>query len=221
MSPRLLVAAALLALGSACSTLARVNGARTLEPGQAVVAVSGSLQQGSNPLSAGILPLPQGEVALRLGVRPNLDVGARAYLVGAGVDVRYRFYQSGPWHLAVNPGLSAVVLPTRLLGAGGGSVDLRAPLIAELELNGWSSLAGGPTLVLRRQRNSFGEAALGGSGTLLRLDSYLGGGLRYELHPKQWVIGLNADVYAQPARHAGPAWAVGLDVGLKSRAPGP
>lgn len=220
MRTHTLLLAGLLALGTACSTLARVNGARTLEPGQAAVGASGSLQKGSNPISAGLLPLPQGEVYLRLGLRPNLDLGARAYLVGAGVDLRYRFYHDDRWHLAVNPGVSAVVLPTRLLGAGGGSFDLRTPIIAEYELNPWSSLSAGPTLVLRRQRNSFGEAALGDSGRLLRLDAYVGGGARYELHPKQWILGVNADLYAQPARHAGPAWAVGVDVGMRSRPPG-
>ncbi|MCB9762321.1 MAG: hypothetical protein H6739_21155 [Alphaproteobacteria bacterium] len=214
---RTLLAVAGLALGTACSTLSTVTGAKTLEPGQLQIAGAGSLQRGGNPLSIGTLPLPQGEVVARFGLADNLDMGARLYLVGAAVDVRYRFYHNDRLHLAVAPGLAGTWAP--LVGgtvAGQGSVELRAPVLGEFELSPIHSIMGGPALILRRQRNAIDAPELEDA-RLTRLDAYAGLGARYELHPKRFVLGFSADLYAQPARHAGPAWALGVDMGFRSR----
>ena len=215
---RLGLAALGLTFAVGCSTLARVNGAKTLEPGQTQIGVSGSVQQGSNPLSTGTIPLPQGEVFVRRGLAPNLDMGARLYLVGAGMDVRYRFYEGERLHLAINPGYGLVIVPFAGSVRGSGSLDVRVPLIAEWELGPRSSVAGGPTLVLRRQRNDFtwfidaDETA-----RVLRLDAYAGAGLRYSYTQGRIILGVNADLYAQTARHAGPAYAIGADLSLIPR----
>jgi hypothetical protein len=215
---RLGFAAFALAFAVGCSTLARVNGAKTLEPGQTQIGVSGSLQQGANPLSTGTIPLPQGEVFVRRGLAPNLDMGARLYLVGAGMDVRYRFYEGERLHLAINPGYGVVMVPFVGSVRGSGSLDVRVPLIAEWELGPRSSIAGGPTLVLRRQRNDF-TWSLGAEDTarVLRLDAYAGAGARYAYSQGRVILGVNADLYAQTARHAGPAYAVGVDLSLIPR----
>ncbi len=212
---RLGLAAFALAFAVGCSTLARVNGAKTLEPGQTQIGVSGSLQQGSNPLSTGTIPLPQGEVFVRRGLAPNLDMGARLYLVGVGMDVRYRFYEGERLHLALNPGYGLVMVPFVGSVRGSGSLDVRVPLVAELELGERSSVAGGPTLVLRRQRNDF-TWSLGAEDTarVLRLDAYAGAGVRYAYSQGRIILGVNADLYAQTARHAGPAYAVGADLSV-------
>ncbi|MEY3209773.1 MAG: hypothetical protein RIT28_254 [Pseudomonadota bacterium] len=212
---RLGLAAFALAFAVGCSTLARVNGAKTLDPGQTQIGVSGSLQQGSNPLSTGTIPLPQGEVFVRRGVAPNLDMGARLYLVGVGMDVRYRFYEGERLHLALNPGYGLVVVPFAGSVRGSGSLDVRVPLIAEFELGERSSVAGGPTLVLRRQRNDF-TWFIGAEDTarVLRLDAYAGAGVRYAYSQGRIILGVNADLYAQTARHAGPAYAVGADLSI-------
>lgn len=209
------LAALTLALAVGCSTLARVNGAKTLDPGQTQIGVSGSLQQGSNPLSTGTIPLPQGELFVRRGLAPNLDMGARLYLVGAGMDLRYRFYEGDRLHLAINPGYGVVVVPFAGSVRGSGSLDVRVPLIAEWELGPRSSVAGGPTLVMRRQRNDFtwfleaDETA-----RVLRLDAYAGAGVRYAYTQGRVILGVNADLYAQTARHAGPAYAIGADLSI-------
>ena len=214
------LAAFALALTVGCSTLARVNGAKTLEPGQTQIGVSGSLQQGANPLSTGTIPLPQGEVFVRRGLLPNLDMGARLYLVGAGMDVRYRFHEGERLHLAINPSYGVVVVPFVGSVRGSGSLDVRVPLIAEWELGPRSSIAGGPTLVLRRQRNDF-TWSLGAEETarVLRLDAYAGAGLRYSTTRGRVILGVNADLYAQTARHAGPAYAVGADLSFVPQLP--
>lgn len=215
---RLGLAALALAFAVGCSTLARVNGAKTLEPGQTQIGVSGSLQQGANPLSTGTIPLPQGEVFVRRGLAPNLDMGARLYLVGAGMDVRYRFYEGERLHLAINSGYGLVMVPFVGSVRGSGSLDVRVPLIAEWELGPRSSIAGGPTLVLRRQRNDF-TWSLGAEDTarVLRLDAYAGAGVRYAYSQGRIILGVNADLYAQTARHAGPAYAIGADLSLIPR----
>lgn len=216
---RLLAICAALALGCACSTLSRVNGAKTLEPGQAQIGVSGTIQRAGNPLSVGTLPLPQAEVFGRIGLVENVDAGLRLYLVGAGFDVRYRFYHQNRVHFAVDPALSAVWLPfVGGLPAGQGSFDVRAPVIGELEFGkqARNSISGGPTLLLRNQYNSVDMAELG-KGRLWRLDAYAGGGLRYEGRPGGAVIGVVGDIFATPARNAGIAYALGVDLSVRTR----
>lgn len=215
---RLFLALVSLALATACSTLSTINGARTLEPGAVMVGAGASLQRGGNPITIGTIPLPQPELAIRFGLRENIDMGWRIYPVGAQVDARYRFYQQDRLHVAVNPALGVLWVPLFGGALGGqGSLTVRAPVIAEYEIGPYSSIMGGPTLILRRQRNAFEAPGLEGA-RLTRLDAFVGGGLRYEVHPKRVVLGVAVDLYAQPARHAGPAWSAGVDFGVVSKA---
>ena len=215
---RLCLAIAALALGTACSTLSTIHGARTLEPGQVEVGFATSLQRGGNPITIGTIPLPQPELALRFGLRDNMDLGWRLYPVGAQVDLRYRFYHQDNLHVAFDPALGALWVPLYGGTLGGqGSVTVRAPVIAEYEIGPYSSIMGGPTLILRRQRNAIEAPGIEGA-RLTRLDAFAGGGVRYEVHPKQIVLGASFDLYAQPARHAGPAFSVGLDFGIVPKA---
>lgn len=222
---RVLLIALFLGYGAACTTLSRVNGAKTLEPGQAQVGLSGTLQRGGNPLSVGTIPLPQGELFGRYGVSENLDVGARIYLVGAGIDARYRFWHNERWHFAVNPAFNAVYIPFSNTARGNGSFDVRAPVIAEVFLGKRQihALSVAPTLILRQQYTTM-DLVEAGDGRLWRLDAFAGGGARYEFQPwarkeerkSPFVFGVTADVFGQPARHAGIAYTAGFDLSLRS-----
>ncbi len=59
----------------------------------------------------GAQPLGQAEVGLRRGLTKNFDVGARLYLVGAGVDARWTFLLRPKWALAWVFGVSGSFVP--------------------------------------------------------------------------------------------------------------
>ncbi|MCB9741166.1 MAG: hypothetical protein H6740_00900 [Alphaproteobacteria bacterium] len=200
----------------ACTTLSTVTGARPLEPGQVRLGVAPSLQSGGNPLSIGTLPLPQLEAVGRVGISENVDLGARLYLVGAAVDVRYRFYAGERLHLAVAPGLAGTWVPFYGSLSGQGGLEMRVPVAAEWVLSDKAAVMTSPTAVLRRSRTTMDNEIIQ-DGRVTRLDAFTGAGLRYERRPHdRLIIGLSADLYAQPARHLGPAWSVGLDMALQS-----
>ena len=205
MAPvRLLLLAAL----GGCTTLATLDGARTLAPKQTQWTVAASLQRGANPLSGSVIPLPQLELAYRRGLAPDVDFGLRLYLLGLGSDVRYRFLHEGPLHVAVQPGLFLFALPIGG-GPGQGSVEVRAPVTAEVELSDRWSVAAGGRVFLREQWNS---SRIGDElGLATRLDSYLGAAGRFEYHTPRFGIGFGLDLYGQQARAAGLAWSTGVD----------
>jgi hypothetical protein len=191
-----------------CSTLATVHGARTLAPGEVEAGVAISLQKSANPVGSSLAFTPQVELVGRYGVADDVDVGLRAYLLGGGADVRYRFLSRGRWDFAVAPGLDLFYLPTL-----GGSMGLRTPVLGEVQLGDRMAVSGGPSLLLRDQWN---RVALGdASGVQSRIDAFAGGGLRWEWHGKPVVFGVSGDLYAQPVRASGLAWSAGLDLGLR------
>jgi len=201
-------------LGAGCTTLATVEGARTLEPGVKQFTVPVSVQQGSGSLTNAGMPLPTFEFAMRAGVAEDVDVGLRLYLLGLGGDVRYRFYHRGPLHVAITPGLYGLWVPSGK--AGQGSLEVRAPLTAEYELSRSFSVAGGPRVILRDQWNSIADPDLG-SGAAGRLDVFSGAGARFEFHRPRFVWGIGTDLYAQPARRGGFAWSLGMDIGWRTK----
>jgi hypothetical protein len=210
MVKRVLGLALLLALQTACSTLATLHGARTLEPGTVQVGVAASLQHGNNPLATTLAFFPQLELAARYGVREDLDVGMRAFLFGVGGDMRYRFFRSERLDFATAPGVTLFYIPTV-----GGSAELRSPVLGELQLGEYFSVAGGPALVLRDQWNTLKLADE--RGLQSRVDVYAGGGGRLEFHGWPIVLGFTLDLYAQPARSAGLAWSAGVDLALRNK----
>lgn len=205
---RALLAAAPLAL-SGCLTFSRVYGARTLEPGQLEAGLALGVRPGDDPES--LVPVPQGPLILRAGVLPDVDLGFKVYLLGLGTDVRWRFFHEGRWHLAVNPGLGAVFLPSLLNPTDFGALEATMPLLGEVELNRWLSVAGGAHLTFRDRPN------LAADGILWRFDAYTGAGARLEAHPGVTVVGLYGDLVFVPTRYTGlPTWAAGLDVKFRT-----
>ncbi len=196
-------------LASGCLTFSRVYGARTLEPGQLEGGLAVGIRPGDDPEA--LLPVPQGPLLLRAGVLPDVDLGFRLYLLGLGADVRWRFLHRGRWHLAVNPGLGAVFLPSLLNPADFGALEATMPVLAEVDLTRWLSVAGGAHVTFRDRPN------LAVDGLLWRFDAYGGAGLRLEAHPGVTVLGAYGDLVVAPTRYTGlPTWAAGLDVKFRT-----
>ena len=189
-----------------CMTFSRVHGAKTLEPGQMEGGLAMAVRTSDDPSFP--IPIPQGPVMIRAGIVDDLDMGVRMYLLGAGVDLRYRFLQTGRWHFAVNPGAGAILQPSILNPTDLGGIEVQAPLLAEYEIKDWFSVSGGIGLVYRDRLN------VGFDGRpIWRHDVYGGGGLRLEARRRIFVIGLFGDVLGAPTRHTNaPVLAGGLDL---------
>lgn len=199
----------------ACTTLSTLDGAKTLRPGTDQASLAVGLQSGGNALSAATgLPLPQVEVGFRHGLADNLDAGVRLYLVGGVADLRYRFAQHGPWHVAFAPGLGGLVVP--LPGAAVMSaIDLRLPVVAERDLGTRLSLAGGPSAVGRWTPTWI--ATPYGSGAITRVDLLAGGSLRLRIGGDRLSLGLGGDAYFSAARAGRGAWSAGLDLRARTQ----
>lgn len=194
-----------------CMTFSRVNGAKTLEPGQVEFGVAMGLRSADDPLVP--VPIPQGPVLVRVGLAPDLDLGLRGYVVGSGVDLRYRFFHRDRVHLAVNPGIGAVILPNLLNPAEVGGVEANLPLLGEIELGRRFSMSGGVHVTLRERLSlSPNQATLG------RLDVYGGAGVRGELRAGLFAFGAALDGLWAPTRHTGlPGWVIGVDSRIRTR----
>lgn len=197
-----------------CTTLATLDGARTLDEGEWQVAMAGSIQARQNPVSTAThIPVPQAEVALRYGLRPYMDIGTRIYLGGLATDFRYQFHDGDTWDLAVAPGIGGIALP--LPGFQSGVVDVRVPVRAQRDLGSKFSWSGGVTPMAR---NTFtfvqGELGTGNTG---KMDLYLGLSSRLEFHKSIVYVGWSVDWLPQPAYGSPPAFSTGFDVGLRPR----
>ncbi|HJN75196.1 MAG TPA: hypothetical protein QGF58_14810 [Myxococcota bacterium] len=186
----------------ACTTLHTVDGARTLEPGQVQVGAVGSVQGRQNAASVATgIPIAQGELAFRVGLVEDVDIGTRVYIGGLYADLRYRFAQRGRWHFAVAPGMGGMMLPIPALPAG--VLDFRVPVRATRELGDIWDLSAGVTPMGRRQLGAF--------------DTYLGTNGRIELRLPHFYLGAGFDWYMQPAYGYKPAWVIGMDLGFRGR----
>jgi hypothetical protein len=208
------VVAALLLLLS-CTTLSTLDGARTLSPGTDQISLAMGLQAGGNALSsASGLPLPQVEVGWRHGIAEHLDAGVRLYLVGGVADLRYRFFQEGPWHAAFSPGVGGLVVPlpgTATMSA----LDLRLPLSVERALGPRLSVAGGPSVVGRWTPTWVSTPY--GSGGVTRMDLLAGGSLRLRVGGERLSLGFGGDAYHSAARAGRGSWSAGVDLRARTQ----
>lgn len=194
----------ILSLLFACTTLSTLDGATTLDPGQIQVAVAGSVQSGSNSLSsATLVPVPQGDLAFRVGLRPNTDLGVRLYVGGVQTDLRYRFLQTQDWDVAVAPGVGGLALPF------GGVLDVRAPLRAERGFGQANRLSFGVTPMGRTTFASLGTGSTG------HTELYLGGFVRAQWAVGPLYFGTSLDLMGQPSRGLPPAASLGVDLALR------
>jgi hypothetical protein len=187
-----------------CSTLSTLDGATTLDPGEIQVAAAASVQAGTNSISsATLIPVPQGDLSFRVGLRPNTDLGVRLYVGGVQSDLRYRFLQTDAWDFAVAPGIGGLALPI------GGVVDVRAPLRAE---RGFGEAHRFSTGITPMGRTTF--AALG-NGSTGHTELYLGGFARAQWAVGPVFLGTAFDLMWQPSRGLPPAMSLGVDVALR------
>ncbi|MBN1335159.1 MAG: hypothetical protein JXB39_04305 [Deltaproteobacteria bacterium] len=204
-----------MSLVSGCTSVATLQGARPLEPGQRSFQAGVSLQYGSSAVSGALgLPVPQLDVRWRRGLAPDLDWGLGAYLFGVRADLRYRFAQAGRWHFAAQPGLALAGLPvpTYLVM----NTDLDLPVLAEVTFGQGSSL----TLsgrVLARESVAWVSSTGLGAGVSGRYEFLAGGGMRYGLSFRRVGLGVFGDGLANTTR-GGPAWITGgVDVTIGPR----
>lgn len=201
----------LLLLCTGCMTIARTKGAKTLERGQVEMGMTGpAVRAHEDPLLK--LPIPQGGVELRVGVGENADIGFQGYLLGAGMDLRYRFYHRNKLHLAVAPGIGMILQPNILNPVDLGGFEGKLPLTGEAELTKWFNLSGGPQVVFRERLNTTVD------GAVWRFDLWTGAGVRAEAHGGLFALGLSGDIYYVPTRFTKrPLWVAGLDLKFRSR----
>jgi hypothetical protein len=190
---------------TACSTLSTLDGAKTLPPGEVQLGGAISLQNGNSPVAQAGIPLPVLEIAGRVGLAEDVDLGFRAYLLGLGGDVRYRFFHDEKWNAATGVGVYGLPIP------GSGSVETRFPVTLERDLIGSWSISGGPRIILRDQWNQTD------GGTVARVDVFSGAGLRTDVAYQRLILGVGGDLYARPTRHSPPAWSLAISVGWRSR----
>ncbi|WP_147332677.1 hypothetical protein [Archangium gephyra] len=111
--------------------------ARTVDPGELQVSVSGGIQ-------GNVGYIPQGELAVRYGVSERVDVGARLFLPGVEVDTRVALLRSPSLKSGVDVTLApslAFVVP--ITSASSALVFPSLPLLVGVNLNG-SQLVLGP-----------------------------------------------------------------------------
>ncbi len=212
MVARLLGLLFALTLASGCSTMGTLHGARPLEPGQNMMQAALSLQKGSNFLSGSLdLPLPQIELGFRRGLAPDVDWGARVYLLGIVGDVRYRFARVGSFDVATQPSIGVFTLPMTDFSMG--NVDLSLPLVAETDLGKKSSLVLAGRTVARQHFASMTDETLG-SGTAGRFELLAGGGVRISRRFRRLRLGGYGDVLVNTSRLGPLWWDGGVDLGL-------
>ncbi len=199
---------------SACSTMGTLHGARPLEPGEHMMQAALSLQKQTNPVSTAIdLPLPQVEIGYRRGLAPDLDWGARIFMLGAVTDLRYRFATLGPFDIATQPSLAFAGLPTPATGFG--NLDLGLPIVAETDLGSRkkSSLVLSARTVGRQHFAWLDDDSLG-SGAAGRFELLAGGGARLSREFGRLRLGGYADVLVNTSRLGPLWWTGGADLGL-------
>jgi len=192
---------------SGCTPLLALHGAQPIPQGQVEVQVAGISQPNAGDKTAVLPPFPV--LSARIGLHEDIDIGTRLLPGGAGADVRYRFWKGGAFHLAMTPGFDAVyeAESTTLI------TDFRAPLTLEWAPGHNLSLIVDTRLVLR-EFWMVGSYSLG-AGQFNRLEAFLGGGLRFEWHPKRFRLGLGIQAFNQPVDAGRTAFSGGLDFGLR------
>ena len=140
---------------------------------------------------------------MRVGLRPNTDLGVRLYLGGVQADLRYRFLQTQGWDLAVAPGVGGLALPI------GGVLDVRAPLRAERGIGQGHRLSLGLTPMGRTTFVALGTGSTG------HLELYLGGFVRAQWALGPVFLGTSLDLMGQSSRGLPPAMSLGVDLALR------
>lgn len=172
---RSIVVALLALLGmTGCPSVSTTGLARTLNQG----AMQGFVSPGFVTIEG--IWLPQIEVGGRYGLNDHLEVGAKAWLIGAGMDLKWsllraRSMQSG-FDLALDPSVSYFGVGAAA-GAGAetqgfGLLTVGLPVLAGINFSGHQLMIG-PKLVGHR---GFGTTGATGGGLLTSTGTLVGAG---------------------------------------------
>jgi hypothetical protein len=137
---------------SACPSTSTLKSARTLDEGRMRFTIAPEFQSFS--LGAKPLRKPQLEVAARYGLTDTIEVGAKLWVPGVEVDVKYALSRSkdgnSGWDFSIDPGLGYV---GGLDGTGTGEGSelsvwtFYLPLLIGYNLGGGNQIVLGPKLI--------------------------------------------------------------------------
>jgi hypothetical protein len=142
----------------------------------------------------------------RVGTGKNTDIGVRWLGLGAGIDVRHRFFQYKRLHVATIPSFNLAFSPP----SGSAFVfigDLGLPLVVEGDLGNNLAIIGDVRLTLRN------ELVVSGHDVVPRLAALPGVGTRLEWTPKTFRLGLAVAWVPQSGRGGQHGVSASLDFG--------
>lgn len=170
-----------LAATSGCASLSTVHTAHTLREGETKITANTSLVGGAIPgLTFGAVdatreeplrdvgvPLPQAELEVRHGIAPRVDFGVKAFLLGAGADVKFQFLQREKWDGAFVPGVSGsyVNFSDNETRRRFGEADVSLPVLFGRHIGQNSSVVIGPKVQARYAMNSVETPQVEGRGS--------------------------------------------------------
>ncbi len=198
----------------ACTHMGTLNGAIPVDPGYSEMTVDLQGTRDPNVLQTPIaIPLPTVGFHLRLGLRPNVDMGVHVFPLGLGVDLRYRFLESNGWSFATQPGLSGLIMPIPTLQYG--QLHVALPVRAEHALGKSWSFAFGPGVMTRQTFFATQTPELDSSaGTF---EFYAGGGGRIWRDWPKLRLGISGDLYVDTMRATGLYGGLGFDLSFTNR----
>jgi hypothetical protein len=197
-----------LLLFTGCAPILVMHGAQPI-PKKHVELQLGAIGEKNTGEYANTLP-PRLLLGVRIGPGENIDMGTRLFGGGGGVDLRVRFFQKGRLHIAMTPGLD-------LAGASDSDTlitDFRAPITVEWDMGKNLSLIADARLVFREFWLLTRRTRLG-QGQFNRLEVFVGGGGRFEWHPKRFRLGLGFQAFHQPVDGGKLAVTGGMDMGVR------
>ena len=202
---RLLLGTALLMGG--CTPLVVMHGARPVPVKNVDLTGAVVMENRVSDLASSYIPRPV--AGLRVGLGTDTDMGMRVYPLGAGVDFKYRFFESGRTHMAVTPGVDLAYYTE----ANVVSMDVRLPWTVEFVLGHNFSLIGDARVILRDNWVTMDPAPH--TGSLNRLEVFWGSGGRVEWNPKRFRMGMSGQLFVRPAERRKFALSLAADIGVR------
>jgi hypothetical protein len=179
--------------------------------GQREIVLDFQLSRAPDMLSTSLgLPLPSAGIQFRRGIQKELELGFQLFTFGLGADLKYRFFQDGPWSLAVMPRVGALVLPA--VAYNYGLFNIGVPLLVEYQRQGPWSLVAAPGLLGRESAallwsNSF-TSGIG------NFELLAGGGLGAFYQKNRLMLSFTAELYTEPIRATGLYGGLGFSLGF-------
>ena len=198
-----------------CAAVSGGRSAVPLDPGRRETVLEVGTQSGGDTLSRSLgQKFGVFGVGIRQGLSPDLDMGVMFYLGGVRADLRFRFIEEGPWHVAVAPSLAGGMLTSPGLTVG--ALQLQAPVIVE---RAWQQHAGvwvaiEPSTVLRGGWQSGSGLSKGGG---VRADQYVGLAAGVRLQRGRVRLGWEITAARSIMHAAPPIWSTGPEIGLLPR----